>query len=276
MLGTAFLPLLSQSNVPKPSFEIALVKPRAIASGGRLIADNASLTFLIRIAYRVRDFQIIGGPAWMATDRWDVEAKAEERSVAPPAGLQDPNAINGMDLRLQSLLEDRFQLKLHHETRELPLYVLTVAKDGPKMRAVDPPPPFPDQAPPSTAPSPVGTDTTASRMFSYSTRDRRGQRAEYTANCLCAFPIGGAHTHRQNRSKWKFRCTVAIRSAVCSSQSGWSRRCIRSGCRERWCERSNRAIHIYCYSGTTGLKLESTRGPVDVLVVDSVQKPTEN
>ena len=123
MLGTAFVPLLSQSDVPKPSFEVASVKPSAIvvgrgqirqAPGGRLIANNASLRFLIRIAYRVRDFQIVSGSGWRATDQWDVEAKTEELSFAPPAG-QDPNAISEMDLRLQSLLEDRFQLKLHHE-----------------------------------------------------------------------------------------------------------------------------------------------------------------
>src|SRR5207244_9826528 len=100
--------------------------------------------------------RIMGGRSGMASDRWDIEGKADEGSVPPPAGSPDPNVPDGMGLRLQSLLEDRFQLKLHHETRELPLYTLTVAKDGLKMKAVDPPPrPVPGQAPPPPPPPPV-------------------------------------------------------------------------------------------------------------------------
>jgi uncharacterized protein (TIGR03435 family) len=78
---------------------------------------------LIRNAYRVQDFQIIGGPSWMASDRWDIQAKAEENV--------SPNEVNEM---MQTLLAERFQLKFHKETRELPVYELLVAKDGPKLK----------------------------------------------------------------------------------------------------------------------------------------------
>src|SRR5262249_43996547 len=64
-----------------------------------------------------------------------------------------PNVPDAMSVRLQSLLEDRFQLKVHHETRELPIYTLTVAKDGAKLKSVDAPPrPVPGQAPPPPPP----------------------------------------------------------------------------------------------------------------------------
>ena len=286
MLGTASLPgLLTQSDVPKPSFEVASVKPSATAAsngrigqapGGRLVADNASLTFLIRIAYRVRDFQIIGGPGWMATDRWDVEAKAEERSVAPPAG-QDPNAISGMDLRLQSLLEDRFQLKLHHETRELPLYILTVVKSGPRMRAGDRQAPFPDQAPPPAAPSPVGTDGGLPPGFF------RIQPGMVVGNALSLPQIVYVISQLVGRTvtdKTDLNGNFDVRLQF-DPQSAAGNRAGPGGV-------SGPAVGPAGASDPTwpsiftaiqeqlGLKLESTRGPVDVLVVDSVQKPTEN
>src|SRR5438093_455435 len=152
---------------PKPSFEVASIKPSATgnnfvsigrAPGGRFIANNVPLRFLIQNAYRVRDFQVIGGPSWAATDRWNVEAKAEEGSIPPQTGPPDPNVQDPMSIRLQSLLEDRFQLKLHHETRELPTYTLSVGKDGLKMKSVEAPPrPVAGQAPgPPPPPPPPG------------------------------------------------------------------------------------------------------------------------
>src|SRR5437660_9036007 len=90
------LGMLSQGAAQtKPSFEVATVKPSASADnrvailgqpGGRFVATNASLKMLMTAAYRVRDFQISGGPNWIATDRWNIEAKAEEGSIPPRQG----------------------------------------------------------------------------------------------------------------------------------------------------------------------------------------------
>jgi uncharacterized protein (TIGR03435 family) len=76
----------------------------------------------------------------MATDRWDSEARPEEGSVTPP-GPQDPNVPDLFSLRLQSLLEDRFKLQIHRETRELPVFELTLAKGVLEAKLAD------DQAP---------------------------------------------------------------------------------------------------------------------------------
>ena len=92
--------------------------------GGRLTAHNAPLTLLIQRAYAVQAFQVVGGPAWINTDGYDIEAK--------PEGDTDRKQ---MWLMLQTLLADRFKLTLHRETRELPVYDLTVAKRGPKLPA---------------------------------------------------------------------------------------------------------------------------------------------
>jgi uncharacterized protein (TIGR03435 family) len=119
-LGVAAIaiPIFSQAPTgAKPSFEVASVKPNTSGDnriaimgspGGRLTVTGASFRMLVTYAFRVRDFQVSGGPNWMTTDRWDVEARAEEGSVPPPTGPPDPNVPDPMALRMQSLLEDRF------------------------------------------------------------------------------------------------------------------------------------------------------------------------
>lgn len=144
ILGAAVLaiPMLCRSQeASKPVFEVASIKPNRSGVGSafngspnRLVATALSLSFLIREAYGVRDFQLVGGPDWINTDRWDIEAKATEGAISTPAA--------SMDMMLQSLLEDRFQLKVHREMKELPVYDVTVARGGLKMKL------SPDQSPP--------------------------------------------------------------------------------------------------------------------------------
>jgi uncharacterized protein (TIGR03435 family) len=93
--------------------------------GGRWTARNVNLQMMILTAYGIQRYQLIGGPAWLESDGYDIEAKAEgEASNAQ------------MLLMLQSLLADRFKLAVHRETKELPTYNLSGAK-GP----FNPPPP---------------------------------------------------------------------------------------------------------------------------------------
>ena len=81
---------------------------------------------IITVAYTVTDRQISGGPDWINTDRWNIEAKAERR------GTNDE-----LHAALARLLEDRFKLRVRHETRDQPVYILTVDKKGPKMAVHD-------------------------------------------------------------------------------------------------------------------------------------------
>src|ERR1043166_40530 len=140
------------SGVAKPSFEVATVKAHPKREegrstylrqpGGRLLATKLQLFALIDQAYRVRRYQIIGGPDWIWDELWDIEARAAEGTLPTPTGPNDPNVVDGYALRLQSLLEDRFQLKLHRETKDVPVFDLVVAKGGPKLKLSE------DQAPP--------------------------------------------------------------------------------------------------------------------------------
>jgi uncharacterized protein (TIGR03435 family) len=105
--------------------------------------NSATLRTLLQMAYRRADntalfglMQIIGGPAWMDSDRYDVQAKTDCSGGT--------FSRERLQLMVQSLLEDRFQLKAHWETRELPIYTLVVTKDGPKIkRSADQTPPAP-------------------------------------------------------------------------------------------------------------------------------------
>jgi bla regulator protein blaR1 len=118
----------AQSPAVTPKFEVASIKPDLEHGGmavrplpGRLIAD-ASVRLLMQNAYAVPPFQIEGGPAWVDSERYAVDAKAGGNANRAQIFLM-----------LQSLLEDRFQLKTHRETRELPVYTLVAARGGLKL-----------------------------------------------------------------------------------------------------------------------------------------------
>src|SRR5262249_40410213 len=121
-------------DAPRPSFEVASIKPYAQPGPGtprvygfrgappgspRISMTGVTVKMLLTYAYRIRDFQIIGGPDWINSERYDIEAKAEEGSITPPVQTPDITVVDGMALRTQSLLDDRFQLKMHRETREM-------------------------------------------------------------------------------------------------------------------------------------------------------------
>jgi uncharacterized protein (TIGR03435 family) len=90
--------------------------------GGRFVAANIPLRLLIRTAFQVQDDQIIGGPSWLSTDRFDIEARAPGRAGPPNDELL---------IMLRSLLADRFKLTTHTEKRELPVFALErVRPDG--------------------------------------------------------------------------------------------------------------------------------------------------
>src|SRR5262245_32573602 len=91
---------------------------------GRLVATNATVRMMLVQAYGVLPYQLAGGPSWLDTDGYDIEAKGD-----PAANQTQVLAM------LRSLLEERFQLRHHHESRDLPAYALTVAKNGPKLPA---------------------------------------------------------------------------------------------------------------------------------------------
>jgi len=131
-------------------FEVASIKPSkadphrvmiGMRPGGRFTAEGASLKQLVSMAYNVRDHQIVGLPAWADSDRYDIDAKPEGVSDAAPSAAPNspPNPAQmqaqqeKMRAMLRDMLEDRFSLKIHKDSKEMPIYALVVAKGGPKL-----------------------------------------------------------------------------------------------------------------------------------------------
>ena len=163
-LACAVLPLLSQTAATsKLSFDVVSIKPSPPGSGprgggprgDRFVMTGVTLQTLLPIAYQhstpgmAYQFQIIGGPNWMDSDRFDIEAKADCSG--------GPITREQYQLMVQSLIEDRFRLKAHLETREVPFYSLVVGKDGPKIKAAPDQTPIspPGPPPPALCPPPV-------------------------------------------------------------------------------------------------------------------------
>jgi uncharacterized protein (TIGR03435 family) len=119
--------LLAQA--PDLQFEVASLKPttpgaqgvvlRAAPGHQRYIAANETLKELIVVAYRIRFDQVSGAPGWMTADRFDINAEAER-----------PSTAKEFHVMLLNLLKERFKLRMHFETKERPVYVLSVDRGG--------------------------------------------------------------------------------------------------------------------------------------------------
>jgi uncharacterized protein (TIGR03435 family) len=117
-----------------PVFEVATIKPTKpddpkqafTVQGRRMVTYGTSVSFLLALAYGVHAKQIVGGPAWLETERYDITAEPGEDGQPSQAQLKS---------MLQKLLADRFQLAFHNDKREISAYVITVGKTGPKLAA---------------------------------------------------------------------------------------------------------------------------------------------
>jgi uncharacterized protein (TIGR03435 family) len=148
MAGVFAAALISSSIVhaqSSPDFEVASVKPNKSANerGGeqwfpnRYSATNIRLRTLIHAAYGIPDpygprHYLAGGPDWIDSDHFDVEGKVGESAFPPNLSANDRN--DQIRLMLQTLLADRFQLKVHREVKEVPMYKMVVGKNGPKLQ----------------------------------------------------------------------------------------------------------------------------------------------
>lgn len=134
---TAFVPglFLSAQTPPSAAFEVASVKPNkggdgrimlGMQPGGRFNATNVPVRMLLRQAFNIQEFQIVGGPDWLGSDRFDVVAKA-------PDGAEF--TADSMRPMLRSLLVERFKLAFHNESRDMPVYFLMRARPDGKLGA---------------------------------------------------------------------------------------------------------------------------------------------
>jgi uncharacterized protein (TIGR03435 family) len=237
----------------QPRFEVASIKsnpPGGVSTGmvlflpgGRLSAQQVLLRFFIQNAYDVRPFQILGAPDWINSAGYDIEAKAEENS--------NPDQ---MRLMMQSLLEDRFKMKVHRETRDLPVYELAAAKSGLKL-------PEPKE---DSCASPCGRAVVRiGRTGGVQIRGGKIGMSELTrilTNLLGRTVI--------DKTGFTGIFDVQLGFALDDALAGLPHP---PGPAEETSQPS-----VFVAVGELGLKLESAKGPVEMLVIDHVEKPSAN
>jgi uncharacterized protein (TIGR03435 family) len=222
----------------RAEFEVASVKPTATQGsftfdfppGGRFSGRNLTVQNLLRIAYGLQDYQISGGPGWIDSAGFDIQARAA-------ASTSEPTREQVREM-IQALLADRFHLVVHRETRQLPIYALVVGKGGPRLQAADT-----DVGPPKSMLGQMVVRrmsmTTLGNILAFDLK--RPVRDETGLNGEFAFKL-----------EWT--------PGLGESDAG----------------PSSRPSLFTAVQEQLGLKLESTKGPIEVLVIDHVEKPSEN
>ena len=125
-------------SIKGKDFSAALFKP------DRFMATNYTLHQFIRLAYGVQDSQIVGGPDWINSEKYDVDARLDRSVVDELNGLGAEQGGSERLRMIQSLLADHFKLALHRETKELPAYALIVGDGGPKLQTAKAGDTYPD------------------------------------------------------------------------------------------------------------------------------------
>jgi uncharacterized protein (TIGR03435 family) len=229
------------AQAPDLQFEVASLKPSPpdtppgtiypAPGRQRYIATGASLRNLITVAYRVRDNQISGGPGWLTTDYFEMNAEAER-----------PSSVEELHVMLRNLIKERFKLRMHVETKELPVYVLSVDKTGVKMTPSD-----------STS-----AGDSLVRQSAPGTLTARFTSMEYFAWLLSFFVDRPILDRTGLKGVYDF--TLSWNQVLSADLPGDS---------------SGPGI-FEALRKQLGLKLEPQNGPLEILVIDHAEKPTEN
>jgi len=266
--ATAIVSLYAAPQEAPAAFEVASIKRDVSGERGGMFTcvpnchlERMTLRDLVVFAYGVRDFQITGGPGWIDADRYNIEAKGE----GPPSHSQEYVVLQYR--RLQTLLRDRFRLTIHRETKELPVYELTVAKGGPKLQT----PNCVQREPGDFTIAPgkycglMGGSMASGRLQASSTT--MSNLANYLSRMLSRTVVD--KTGITGEFDFQFTFTPDT-PAVPSADAAGPRPAGGAAAAD-----SGPDIFT-AMQEQLGLKLESAKGPVQVLVIDHAEKPSEN
>lgn len=253
MLSTLSLIAFAQTTPRSNSFDVVSVKTGDSSFRGMSMhvhpsgfsVTNVTLKYLIQYAWDVKGFQISGGPGWMGSDRFTVEAKSDERLDVDFDHSHSENYkafAERLHSRIRSLLADRFGLRLHTEERVMPVYELVVAGTGPKLSLAADGPEGLTTGPGLLKGTRVNTKTIA-RALSDATERVVVDRTELT----------GYYDYALH---WTPDVAVGGEPHASEQASGPS---LFTAVQEQ-----------------LGLKLKPAKGPVEVLVIDHAEKPSAN
>jgi uncharacterized protein (TIGR03435 family) len=229
--------LATASLLAAQAFEVASIRPAKDDGNqdidtdrGRFVAHNLTLKRLIGRAWDIDESEVLGGPAWIDSDTYDINAK-----IPGSDGQWTREKVLNM---LQSLLADRFQLAVHRETRQVSGYVLAVAKTGPKMTPAKP-------GPDDSNTSSNGTYLKATNVTMELLARRLSRNRDIGKVVVDKTGLTG---------KFDFELEWAPAQAETDDHAG-----IFTALQEQ-----------------LGLKLESAKVPVEAVVIDRAEKPSEN
>jgi bla regulator protein blaR1 len=238
-----------------PGFEVATIKPSKpdarfsllVNRSGMLTTTGTSLSDLIKFAYDVHPRQITRGPAWLETEKFDITAKPDT------AGMPSPTQLKAM---VQKLLTDRFQLTFHREKKEQSVYAITIAKNGPKLTKSESPLNLPGFGlPPRRL---VVRNATMAEVASV-----------LQAN-LMEQPV--VDQTGLGSTRYDFMLNYTPDPSQQSRLGG-----LGPNPQAPPTDNADAPPDLFtAFQQQLGLKLESTKAPADVLVIDRAEKPSEN
>ena len=222
----------------------------------RFLGTNISVKALIRYAYDLETEDLISSlPGWAGSSNLDVEAKVSADDLAALKKLSDDDSTAERRLMMQALLADRFALKVHHEKKELPTYALVVLKSGLKVKPADP-----NNTYNNGLKRPGGVARGAGSVDTSNT--------DLTAQAVPLSSLAGFLAQ-------KLRRPVSDKTGLTANYDftlKWSPDEVAQDS-----QNANTPPSIYtALQEQLGLKLESTKGPVDTIVVDHIDPPTDN
>ena len=271
-----------QSPAPataSPAFDVASVKPSSpdsrgqsmMMSQGKFATENEPLMGLIKFAYNLKsDDQLFGAPGWVGSKGFDIDAKEDAAFVEAAKTLPPEQRIAQIRLMVQALLLERFHLQVICETRELPVYALVVAKGGPKMTAT----PAPDlsrtsAAPPAPGDAPVRRRGSGVRMSGRGDLTGMAATMDVLTSVLSNQPETAGRlvldkTGLAGNYDWTLKWTPEKSASMASGGSGSAP------------ADEAEPSFFTAIQEQLGLKLESQKGPVPVVVIGHIELPDAN
>ena len=241
-----------------PSFEVATIKPNdsgkpsmqgLTVNGRNFKTVNSSLGDLIQFAYAVQTKQIVNAPEWMDKDRYDIAAVPEEAGV--------PN-VEQVRIMIRKLLADRFKLTFHHDKRELSAYLLTVGKNGQKLTPTQRPGPLPGLG------FRPGTGGLTLMVMNATMSDFTGFLQLLVLDRPVVDQTGLT-------GKFDFQCTFTPDDSQFNGHAPLPPQTDTAN------TNAPSAPSLYeAFQQQLGLKLSAEKAPVDVIVIDHVEKPSGN
>jgi bla regulator protein blaR1 len=233
------------------------------------------IEMLLREGFHVEDDHIIGAPGWVKTQRYDVEAKVSPEDAPKLEKLK----FDERRSMIVPLLVERLNLKYHHETRELAGYALVVAKGGPKMKLSEVQPPPPDAKPQAAGAGPAAGDAPPPgppqrrmlRMMERGHLEAEGSTTEMLARVL-SDQVGRTVVDKTGLTAtydYNLEWTPDNAAPAKPGADGGPPRN----------DNGSEAVGPSIFTAVQeqlGLKLESTKGMVDVIVIDHIDLPSEN